>query len=426
MKVANVIPALTLIIGGCVTASGPAANSAGAPLSARAHRVVRILVVGDGFEAQHESYFVRHFVLKTKAAFDALPGASVASVDVKPAFVSSPKTGTSMLNLGYDKNQKPCPFKWDRTTLGAIAALSPKGFVPDLYLVVLGGNEGSMTACADGIFMFAREQDVAVNKIVHELGHSVAGLLDERGFYPGPPPKCIQWRNCSTEPMQPPWTFAACNLYDKGIYHAAETCRMNSDKDDFCTICKPFIEAALRSCDPFGPPIPPSGGCEDGPAPPAQPWQKAVAAAQGIRVVAVIDEQNRIDIIDAREAEPCELQPEVITGDSFVVAVDERNDVDEIVGIAPLPVDLGSFTARAYDPHPEVPETPLEVSARVVRITVLGVTLESVLNREIRLELRRLPDARKFFRVDDRTAAELRFKGFEGHRYDFQEAFRRR
>jgi hypothetical protein len=398
-------------------------------MAARSVRPINLLVVGDGFPKGTEQTF-KDSLDAIKRGFALLPGAggSGPAVQIEKQLLTVKKAGDSKLGLTYVDDETQCYFQRDMAAvLSALVKLTPKKFVPDRYVVVLAGNDNG--ACSDGTVMFVRANVLAV-AVAHEMGHSFAGLMDERGRGDTTFNGCIKWRNCSSDAVHTPWAqtgdvsaFLRCNAFASGIFHPAERCTMNNPNHPFCAVCKQFVQTAL-STGVLGGVLPDGGGCDREPSAPV-PWQKAMNAREGVEIVAIIDAERTITVMEKRDAPEESLRPQFITGDTFVVAYDDTRDgAREIVAVAPLPMDAGSarLMARSYAPSYLKAELLVPQTARLIRFTLLGVNLTTLRTKDLRLIVKSLPTAREFLFVDEQTVRQLQPATEEPGGYDLQAA----
>ena len=134
---------------------------------------LRILVLGDGFTDQNEFNTV---AAAMTAALLGLPGGS--SIDVRTKMAS--------LSTGI-KHQGNCFFDADGTAQTNVRNEAPFGFDAQRYLVIMKLNVAAAEeGCSYGDVAIVAA-DAYVNTVRHEMGHSLAGLYDERGSMPDAP-----------------------------------------------------------------------------------------------------------------------------------------------------------------------------------------------------------------------------------------------
>jgi hypothetical protein len=431
MRRALVLLSLAWLVGGVACrkeeapASPAASNTFGTPArpaneAQTARKQVRIFVVGDGFLPESRQFFEDQMVQKVRNAFADLPGSASADLEIRTKFSPSMVVGQSTFGLTY-ADENACYFEYSKEILENIARQAPEGFQPHVIVLILGGLGGG--GCADGNAMLIR-QDTTVEKVGHELGHAVGGLFDEYGGKSTPPNACVRWRNCSTDQAHPPWTPAGtplrgCLQYDVGIYRAEAHCKMNDpDHPSFCRACTAVLRKVLEGDGVIAEPVPTGRGCDRDV--PASPWSEALNAREGLDVLAVIDNDHYLKVVSAVPAQVSNLRPQVINGDWFALAYNRR----EIVSVAPLNIDdVGTeqLMARKYPPKLHQHETRVPSPAHLVRFTLLGITKENVDGADLKLDVRRIEDARRYLVVDDETIAVLG-KGIAPPRYPLQES----
>ncbi len=395
---------------------------------------INIMVVGDGFPKNLKDSEIKQLfqvtIQRIRDGFALLPVGSGGgpTLDIEQVILKVKTFGDSQLGLEYCDDETICYFKHDQAkVLAELVRLTPKKFVPDRYIVVLAGNGNG--ACSDGMVMYVRG-DVLPVVVAHEMGHSFAGLMDERGRGDSTFDGCLRWRNCSSDAVNTPWpqggalgAFLGCNAYRNGIVHPALTCSMNNPNDSFCDVCRPFVQTAL-STGAFGGVLPAGGGCDVEPVP-AFPWQKAMSATDGVELLALIDTEGRIEVLERREAPVDALRPQYITGDTFAVIYDLKDGgAREIVGVAPIPMSAGGtrLVARSYSPPFQEAELLVPQTARLVRFTLVGMNLTNYRSRNLRLVIASLPTARQFLFVDEKTVQQLQPATVAPGAYDLQAA----
>jgi hypothetical protein len=367
---------------------------------------LRMLVIVDGHLADEESYYKDTLVpYLTEGAFNLVKQNSGAKLVVHAEFLPSTTRGVSNLGLRYNGVRDKCYFDYDDAVLKKVHAKAGNSR-PDRYLVILAGNGSG--GCADGTTMFVRENALA-EVVAHEMGHSIAGLFDEYGADPGVPAECVRWRNCASQAANTPWVQSAtlgarpgCLGYSTYMFHAANTCLMITTRDTaFCPVCKDHLSAALtKGVSPRGLQL--STDCESVAG--RSLWTPP-APARGVtdgdlEVVAILTNDG-LEVLPPVRSFHANRDPRVVTGD--VLAVVRMNS--EIVAIEPLAMDATEeslLTARSSSGGFErrVPR-----DARLIRLTLYGVTKKDVLTpgKKLQLVLYRSSDARASFYVDQRT-----------------------
>lgn len=212
-------------------------------------------VLAEGFTASEQGFFaaVSHqmvcgLAFEKEPLFKSHPGAfaatSVPLVSTTSATAATPDTALQITYTG--SRHDDCFFKTGPDTLQRIVngADQASDHQQVLVMVNIGDQEAG---CTDGDAVFltrgSRWQILA-----HEIGH-VLSLKDEYTDLPGVSTETLNHSNCSLSPAW--WAtlkgaayLKGCARYDN-FFHAFDACRMHSEEDVFCNVCRQLIEEAL-------------------------------------------------------------------------------------------------------------------------------------------------------------------------------------
>jgi hypothetical protein len=317
------------------------------------------------------------------------------------SFVVEPILATAASGVTHSHTE---PFFGATTTvLANVRKQKPANSLADRYLVVVN-EKGQGEGATFGDVMFVTNE-ANIPTIVHEMGHGLAGLFDERGSNGGAPTN-RKSRNCSSRPaywlQDFPNADKNCDKY-LSLLRPTDRCMMQSPSfSDFCKICLKHLKCALVDGQ--------LGGCPE--TPPPTPLPFIVHGNDALSMEAIIDRNGEITLFPPTPMTVDAIRPQVITGDYFAVVRDDGR----IVGIAPLamvegPADdaaLFPLTARTYRRSDKsFDESTVPAEARLVRFIVTGVSLANMRTRDLTLELRRLTDAREKFFLDAATFTAL-------------------
>lgn len=393
----------------------------------------RLLILGDGFTAGNG--FTTDAVAKTafdrevanvKKGLALLPGLNANQITTCEKRLDPSES----LGLAFDgAAEAQCYFSGEQQALPIIAEKG-KPFGATHYIIIVAVDGG--VGCADGTTMFIND-DTPSTTVAHEMGHALIGLYDERGEDEGDPTSPIEWRNCTDNVSKPQWDAkkfgnpqSGCYGYVKLWRPTFDTCRMTTPSNvAFCGVCDGIIksvEAATRLALPPG------------------------STSPGVDVTAVIDANGGIRVMDAADAPPDRLRPDVITGETFAVVNafwddsvhGAHNKPSGVVGVTPLANDDGTrivgkasdpsrvldLRARRYPPYSRGPDVSTPVESRLVHIFLKRIGASDIKNRHLSLELdiRPLADGRRSLIVDDATIAKLQGPAF--HAIDLSAAIR--
>jgi hypothetical protein len=367
---------------------------------------VRLFVLGVGFPSASTDFDV----IDTARACGAFTlfqsdASSSGKASLATEILRLP-AGTSLPDLSIDTT-KPCPFQYSTATLSDVATKAGT-FKATHYAVVVGPDiiqQASVdVGCRSATTFFVPSQ-IGSGTIVHELGHTIAGLYDEYGGndpYTGNP---FTDRNCSTDKkafrsitgidgMEP-----CTNLFRTGIYRPTNSCRMQTaSAGPFCKVCAGIIKDTLQAPELLRrtPPSPASKAA----------WEAAHRAEKGLEVVATVDTARTLHVISVVEATPDTILPQVITGEWFVVAFNGERDV---VAVAPLSLQGGELPPGRVIPIDErTPESLFQPSAYLLRFTLVGLDSKSVFGKNLDLRLVRVEHARRDLFVTNEVVEELR------------------
>jgi len=359
---------------------------------------VHLLVIGDGFANLSD---LDPIVTTLRQALAKLPHAASngSSFIVESILASTPS------NVSHSHTE---PFFSATTTvLSDVRKQKPANSIVDRYLVVVN-EKGQGEGGAFGDVMFVtNEADIPT--IMHEMGHGLAGLFDERGSMTVSPPNNRKSRNCSSPPAYWLADFPSSDRNcDKFFFLLRPTdhCIMQTQKfPDFCEICRKHLKCALVDGQ--------LGGCPETPPPTPFPFPGHDNVA--LYIEAIIDRAGEIIPFPPTQITLDAVPPQVIRGDYFAVV----RDGSEIVGVAPLamvagPADEGAqfpLTARTYRRSDKsFDESTVPAEAQLVHFIVAGVTLAEMRTRDLKLDLRRLSDAREKFFLDAVTVTALQVR----------------
>jgi hypothetical protein len=390
---------------GTVTVSSTATATAPGPPPVASPLPIRILVLGDGF-ADDPTF--QPFVDRIRADLTRkLPGAAAdgSSFDVRLRALPFVKGKSQLSPLKYHGKEKKCYFTINSTVLGKVAAQSVPNFAPQRYLVILNKDGGAGCAQSPAAFL---NKDSSPDVLIHEMGHSLAGLYDEIGGKTSTPLK-HHWRNCTSDAAHPPWSTQEggavqyCDHY-QALFRPARDCKMNSPGTaEFCKVCIRHVKCAVEKGE--------LGGCVDGPVI-GLPASLRQDFTQGLDVLAVVSGKH-LEVQSAYDVQLDSVLPQIITGDTFAVVYDGTRTA----GVASLSMDDESlirtfrkeiqFTARSYGPDGS--ERIVPVDARLVRMVITGLTAEEILTNkhDLKFDFRQLEDARSSFILNDATVAKL-------------------
>lgn len=387
-------------------------------------KVIRVLVVGDGFTKDFEGEF-NTALASAKNGFKLLERRTDVTFDVQSKFIATSVLGTSKLGIMHNGKPEKCYFTFDNA-ISNIHAVSP-GF--EYYFVIFAEN-GTGGGCAKGRTMVV-EFLASENTIAHEMGHSAIGLYDERSGDAGTPPP-IDPTNCSVSKASPPWQAqidsgalrepeSGCRHYDL-LWRPSDQCRMRTTAEPkLCARCELLVMETMAR-----------RATAQALAPPVFPLDVESGPLNSIEVEAVITGDGKLIVLDAFEVDARKIAAPVITGETFVVIDAKPNGTSDsrtIIGIAPLAMDDGRRMTLAH--YPDMIERRLDLRARsyepgmgedllvpvnalMIRFTLAGVTPAEVKQRALRLTLRKLeaPGRGQLITVETRTRLSL--ASFEG------------
>lgn len=371
---------------------------------------MRLLVIGEQFANLTD---LDPIVTTLRQALAQLPHAASNG----SSFIVEPILATALSGVTHSHTE---PFFGATTTvLENVRKQKPANSIADRYLVVVN-EKGQGEGATFGDVMFVTNE-ANIPTLVHEMGHGVAGLFDERGSNGGAPAN-RKSRNCSSRPA---YWFQDFPHYDKNcdqyfsLLRPTDHCMMQSPSfSDFCKICRKHLKCALVDGQ--------LGGCPE--TPPPTPLPFPVHGNVALYIEAIIDRAGAITPFPPTQMTLDAVRPQVIRGDYFVVV----RDGSEIVGIAPLamvtaPADESAqfpLTARTYRKSDKsFDESTVPAQAQLVHFIVAGVSLANMRTRNLTLDLRRLTSAREKFFLDAATVTALKLRpDFVSPAYQLQNA----
>lgn len=206
-----------------------------------------MLVLSDAVRAEHKSLFEDQ-VRRVKDVLASLPGVEPGDIDVISQFRAGP---LSRFGLALVRDA-PCHFRFtesdpDTDVIGteeSVAAVDPGA---NLYVVIYG--RPTYAGCARNRMMFIG-LDTASSTIRHEVGHSLAGLHDERSESTNRSTLTADDANCTANPDDPPWKAVYTASPQAGcdtslfLYRPSNRCIMISPgvSEQFCRVCASLFE----------------------------------------------------------------------------------------------------------------------------------------------------------------------------------------
>lgn len=251
--------------------------------SGHSSEAIDIAIVAEGYTVQELPQFYEHARMADKALFEHEPFKSYAGrFNVVAIGTVSQDSGISI----------PGRKDWKRTALGShfdtfysdryLTTLQIRSLhdmlagIPYEHIIILANTENYGGGGIYNSYTLTTAQHPAFRPvIVHEFGHSFAGLADEyfyddqyvEFYYPEIEPweqNITTLKNFSSkwQDMLPPETTLPTPLYSgsgkigvyegagyqsKGVYRAFENCRMKTNEaKDFCPVCRRALERLIR------------------------------------------------------------------------------------------------------------------------------------------------------------------------------------
>ncbi|HZV01539.1 MAG TPA: M64 family metallopeptidase, partial [Planctomycetota bacterium] len=226
-----------------------------------------IVVISDGFSKEGMPAFEKKADLVAAALLTVEPFCNYQKyVNVHRIEIEEPKNGLGGTRIGARANG-------DAITCDKDAARRYAALAPDCDLVVVVANVRNLRATGSmgrrpGVITLEMS-DVVGDVVLHELGHSFAGLEDEyedAGLVPHFPdfgdedewrfvnatrqsnPRLSKWHYWLLPPALPPDRTVGCveGSYYRGsgggYYRPSNTCRMHGENHHYCAVCLEQLE----------------------------------------------------------------------------------------------------------------------------------------------------------------------------------------
>lgn len=233
---------------------------------------IDVVILGDGYRVQDQTKLTSDAEKLTRALFLAEPWRSYQSLfNVRVVHVISNENGADYGEAGGERDTALGAYfncaNVDRLLCvnnGAVAGVLA-AHAPDYDVALIVVNDPKYGG-SGGTFPTSSTNQYAADIVIHELGHSVAGLADEYETpYPGyaacsgecpeanatlHPPGALKWQAwvaASTPVPTPEGTasyaneiglFEGCRYQTTGVYRPKDqTCRMNALTAPYCSVC---------------------------------------------------------------------------------------------------------------------------------------------------------------------------------------------
>jgi hypothetical protein len=262
-----------------VTPVHPQAGGTNAP--------VQLAIVADHYtdgQEQEFNYDVQNFI-KYGLLADPFYKTKGASMRIVSYFDATPAGQESRFDFEIGPGDGNCAVKAPQDVLTKLQA-AVGTVLPTHFIVV--ANHPYNIGCTIANWSYVAVDAVGTDVLQHELGHLVGLLFDEWALPSNgttPHPGLInETLNCASG--TPYWVnntnypgakaLPACDLYENGVFHADEHCRMGAmNHRKFCDVCNAAMEKAFAFVNSVPPPI-------ETPQPQAS---HAPAAAAGFRIM---------------------------------------------------------------------------------------------------------------------------------------------
>jgi hypothetical protein len=221
---------------------------------------VQIAILADHYAGTDEDEFdydVANFI-KYGLLVDEFYKQHAASFRIVSHFAATPAGQQSRFGFELGPGDGNCAVKAAPDVLEQLqaAAGTADGF-PTHFIVV--ANHPYNMGCTSANWSYVAVDAVGTDVLQHELGHLVGQLFDEwamasSGTHPGLISTVF---NCAPKPPpQPYWigkppypgsgALPGCDLYNDGVVHAYDTCRMGAmNHKKFCYVCNEAMKAGF-------------------------------------------------------------------------------------------------------------------------------------------------------------------------------------
>lgn len=372
-----------------------------------------IAVLSDGFaDDEHEDFDkAANWVFQVQVFNDSFYQAHKDSFTVKTIFRPAAQSGATQYGITASGGISNCyiaattTFEDADLNVEKASVIVENGVVtlkPTRTVILAKGVYSSGCTRNTWTYVWAGIQESS-GVLEHELGHLVAGLLDEYSLNTAPFPTGginglgePNGPNCSTLKFgTPPWstlavpagtpspgTVEGCDYYSLKIWRPYVNCRMNTLSEKFCAVCDNEVSLALQELGMTAPAVPKGlkiipAAFVPQPAPPPRP-------ERAVRLLLEIHTQSHeIKVLKATEFDgPVNVRQRLIGTHAYQI----RDGDNVMTGV----LAGNPFESRAYDGRGAGHPAPIPSESATVVIEVPRSTIQALLTRGVEVTIYKL------------------------------------